>query len=268
MGSPIVETWVNTTVLIRNEWNRIGTGFLVAREIAPDQGQILLVTNKHVIHKDEAMRRQASRITITANITEPDGKIRRKEFPLPMAGRPWGEHVDADVDVLVIEVTDLILAHPEMHRKWAMYGDFADQKVLEEQEITIGEEVFIIGYPLGLSQGESCFPLVRQGVIATRIGENVREVKADGSVTVLPAFRVDGGIVPGSSGSPVVLKPVFGRVVKGKIELRTALPCLLGIVATTHTTYVEQGTQRFQTLAGLGLAFDAATIKDTIESFF
>ena len=115
-------------------------------------------------------------------------------------------------------------------------------------------------------------PLVRQGIVATRIGERIhmRLRSPSGNVgrVEIPGFLVDAAIIPGSSGSPVVLKPVIGRKVKEKIEMTMATPYLLGIVSATETASIRVEQQAFPVLAGLGIVFDAVTIQETVEQFF
>jgi hypothetical protein len=79
---------------------------------------------------------------------------------------------------------------------------------------------------------------------------------------------VDAAIVPGSSGSPVVLKPIIGRRVGEKISLEAAHPYLLGIVSASETAALRVEDQIFSTFAGLGIVFDVSTIRETIERFF
>lgn len=79
---------------------------------------------------------------------------------------------------------------------------------------------------------------------------------------ILRGFLYDGASIRGSSGSPVVLKPGMGRLIGNGIHMSPAPMILLGIVAEIRFVI---GSDNF---AGLGLAFDAATIKETIELFF
>ena len=129
-----------------------------------------------------------------------------------------------------------------------------------------------IGYPLGLRQGDSNFPLVRQGVIATKIGMRLKDkVESPGGTLrdrTLRAFLVDGATVPGSSGSPVILKPVIGRIQGNTIVMGAAPTVLLGIVAETKYAPVQLGATIIPSFAGLGLAFEVETIRETIELFF
>lgn len=76
---------------------------------------------------------------------------------------------------------------------------FADEAKRKKLDITVGEEVITIGYPLGLRQENTNLPLVHQGLIATKIGELLRDkVPAPGGGfrnRPLRAFLIDGATV-------------------------------------------------------------------------
>jgi len=106
---------------------------------------------------------------------------------------------------------------------------------------------------------------VRSGIIATQIGETLIdyvEEKGTKRQRVVRGFLIDGATIPGSSGSPIVLKPVTGRAVKGNVVLGIAHPMLLGIVSETLYSSVKTAKWDIPSFAGLGLVFDADTIKD------
>ena len=65
--SQISRTWTYSTVLIYNQWNHFGTGFLVKRDINETSAKIFLVTNKHVLHKETAQRNVATHIVCHLN---------------------------------------------------------------------------------------------------------------------------------------------------------------------------------------------------------
>jgi hypothetical protein len=276
MASPIAETWVYTTMLIENEWGKKGTGFLVSRLISDEHGRIFLATNKHVLHKEAEMRQSANRVILYLNIKNVDGSITGQTAELPLnlndGSKRWREHTDKDVDVLAFDVSPLIAQYPQIKGKWADYSDFGDRAKMEELDVTIGEEVLVIGYPLGLRHAKTNFPLVRGGIIATRIGENLEDEYKEKDETIrkrlLRGFLIDGAVIPGSSGSPVVLKPTTGRFVKDKILLGLSPAILLGIVAETRYAPIRTPEGYIPSFAGLGLAFDAETVKETIELFF
>jgi hypothetical protein len=109
-------------------------------------------------------------------------------------------------------------------------------------------------------------------VISTKIGACIKDKVQDNQGNTrnrnLRAFLIDGATVPGSSGSPVVLKPVIGRIQGNAIHMGAAPPVLLGIVAETKYAPVQLGAGVIPSFAGLGLVFDVETIYETIELFF
>lgn len=276
MASPLVHEWLYATVPIDNPQGESGTGFLVFRATDTDQGRVFLVTNKHVVARNPVLRASVSHVTCHFNTKKADGTTGTVYGAIQLAN-PDGsqrvrQHPDPDTDVLAIEVTDVIEVNRQIQKRWARYDLFADAAKRRELDITVGEEVLTIGYPLGLRQGDTNFPLVRQGLIATKIGELLRDkVPVSGGGfrdRALRAFLIDGAIVPGSSGSPVVLKPVVGRFVGSAIAIGPGPMVLLGIVAETMYAPVQFGPDTIPSFAGLGLVFEVETIRETIELFF
>ena len=276
MASPLVQGWLYATVPIDNPQGESGTGFLVFRTVESDRGRIFLVTNKHVICRDPVQRASVTHVVCHFNTKEPDGRqgIVSGNIPLldPAGSKRYREHQDVDTDVAAIEVTDVMQLNPTIEKRWVSYDLFGDKDKRAELDITVGEEIVTIGYPLGLRQGDSNFPLIRQGVIATKIGaflkDKVHTATGKPRDRTLRAFLIDGATVPGSSGSPVILKPVIGRLQGNSIMLGTPPAVLLGIVAETKYAPVQFGTGVIPSFAGLGLAFEVETIRETIELFF
>jgi len=278
VGSPLVDTWLYTTLLIENQWGELGTGFLISRLIDKDIGKFFLATNKHVLNKDPELRESSTHVFLHFNIRNSDGSIRKQRIAWPIissdGSKLWRSHPDQDVDVLVFDVTSFINFRKDIVAKWVNYSLFCDRSIIEEKDITIGDEVIVVGYPLGFRHRTTNFPLFRSGMISTCIGEELEDIIRENGVErrrTLRGFLIDGGIVPGSSGSPVVLKPTIGHINrKAKtIMMGTLPPYLLGIVAETrYAPILTDKEEAIPSFAGLGLAFDAVTIMETIEIFF
>lgn len=278
MASPLTNEWLFATVPIDNPQGGSGTGFLVARDKDDGQGgRVFVATNKHVVHPDPAKRASVPHLKIHFNTRkDEDGALDTNSAIIPLVqddgAKRYREHPDPDVDVFALEVSDVMWLNPSIKKRWVKYDLFVDDSKREELDITVGEEVVTIGYPLGLRQGNSNLPLLRQGMIATPPGAKLtdRAKNPDGSIRerTIPAFLIDGATVPGSSGSPVVLKPVLGRPIKGKIKLTTAPPVLLGIVAETKYAPISTAGGVIPGFSDLGLVFDASTIRETVELFF
>jgi len=156
LASPIADSWIYATIRIENEWGNKGTGFLVTRALDPNSSLIFLCTNKHVLNQDDKKRQTATKIICHLNETGKDDKIVGVKHELPLAfsngKKRWKEHPDKDVDVLVFDVTDLIIQRPKMVKKWINYCLFADKDTLSKEDITIGEEILVLGYPVIVPQ--------------------------------------------------------------------------------------------------------------------
>ena len=276
MASIIEREWIYATLPIKNPQNGLGTGFLVARmHDSNDRGKIFLVTNKHVIHTNAENRDSVTHITCHFNSRngESTGTC---EVDIPLRDNQgeclFRQHPDLDTDVYAIDITHVITTNKSINAKWVQYDMFATEEIRQELDITVGEDIITIGYPLGLRQGHSNLPLLRQGLISTEIGKPILDQVRNPDNTIrdrtLRAFLIDGATIHGSSGSPVVLKPVTGRVIGNSLNLASAPPVLLGIVAETKYAPILYGNNTYFSFAGLGLVFEVETIKETIELFF
>ena len=272
MASPIESTWARATILIETTSGGRGTGFLVGRELAKDQWRILLITNKHVLDADATKRNAMKSVKLHINV-EVNGSVVGKIVDYPLedtTGKWWREHPSADIDVLAINAVPLFNAQKKIANRFAPEDLFAPAAKRKEMDISAGEEIMTVGYPSGIRQGKTNSPLIRQGIIATRIGEELHEeVPCPGGVRIRKsrAFLIDGATIPGSSGSPVVLKPVTGRHQGDAIVMGGTAPVLLGIVAETRFAPISVGGGAIPGFAGLGFAFEVETIQEVMNLF-
>jgi V8-like Glu-specific endopeptidase len=276
VASPIALSWAQATVRVENENGDAGTGFLVIRKIGGKKGKVFLLTNKHVVGFDAAKRDAARFLTLYVNIRTENGEVMGTSLQTPLVQdgvKLWRQHPNPNVDVLAVDVTHLINAHPRLQSQGVDYSLFATPEILKKEQITEGDEVLVIGYPLDLYHSRINSPLVRQGIIATKIGTPIQIRFLNSSSkwqrVEIPGFLIDASILPGSSGSPVVLKPIIGRMVGQKIEMAMPPPYLLGIVSATETASIHvMKDNYFSVLAGLGIVYDVSTIRETVELFF
>lgn len=275
MASPALLSWIKTTIRIKNDWDDTGTGFLVSRMVGDERAKAFIVSNKHVLNRESNLRNDAQEISIYVNmVAEPENEIvcQKLIFPLHYADstKKWREHPDPDIDVIAFDATSLITHFPNLEKSMAFYSSFADHQIINEYDISIGDEVLVIGYPSGLSQGITNHPIVRSGIIASDITKPFQDKIEESGVTRIRTnrgFLIDGATIPGSSGSPVILRPISGRYIHGKIDSNIAPAYLLGIITETYYAPVETTKWRASSFAGLGLALDAETILETIELF-
>jgi hypothetical protein len=274
MASPIETTWAAATVLLETPTGR-GTGFLVGRAAGPDQWRTFLVTNKHVLAADPAQRKALKSIKLYINVMS-GGKLvgDSVDYPLEDAtgtGSWVREHPDPDIDVLAIAATPLYIGRPDIQNKFVTEDLFGVSARRLAMDISAGEEIMVVGYPSGIRQGLTNHPLIRQGIVSTRIGEPLHEdiphQNGPPKTRISRAFLIDGATIPGSSGSPVVLKPVIGRLQGNTIMMGTAAPVLLGIVAETRFAPIQTSAGVVPGFAGLGFVFDVETIVEVLNLF-
>ena len=269
----IETTWADATVLIETPNGGRGTGFLVARPLGQDRWKNFLVTNKHVLDTDPAVRNAMKLVRLHLNVMKAGVKSGEVvDYPLEdPSGKWWREHPEPDIDVLAINTVPLFNTLKDIANRAVPEEMFGLAAKRRELDITAGEEIVVVGYPSGLRQGKTNSPLIRQGIIATRIGEELHEEQADSTGAVMTrvsrAFLIDGATIPGSSGSPVVFKPVTGRLLKGTIVMDIAPPLLLGVVAETRFAPINTGADIIPGFAGLGFAFDVETIVEVMDLF-
>ena len=203
-----------------------------------------------------------------------DGTLQGETVDYPLgdaSGSFVREHPAADVDVLAVSAVPLFNGVKDIANKFVPEEMFALAEMRKAMDITAGEDIVVVGYPSGIRQGLTNFPLIRQGIIATRIGEELHEEEAlpGGGVRVRVSrgFLIDGATIPGSSGSPVVLKPLTGRLQGNTIMMGSVNPVLLGIVAETRFAPIQTGGATIPGFAGLGFAFDVETIVEVLNLF-
>ncbi len=185
------------------KWVPEASGFLYGDFISKQGDQslytIYLVTNRHVILDHIAAA--AGPLSIRFNLQSP-GSAREYDVPLnDEHGKPtWHAHPDSDVDLAVIKINGNFLKE-----QGAKYDFFRSESNLLTREkakeigLSEGNGIFVLGFPLGLVDGMQDYVIVRQGAIA-RIRDRLDS-------PMVKFFLIDSFMFPGSSGSPVVLKP-------------------------------------------------------------
>ncbi|MBN4064413.1 trypsin-like peptidase domain-containing protein [Dehalococcoides mccartyi] len=274
MPSPTTKEWASLTLLVENDWGEFGTGFLVSKEFdSGDENYFIkhmyLVTNKHVIGSTKQLRDDVESIKLYGDFVE-DGES--KKFILDLEINPGGiqEHPSPDVDVAAIRATGLFKRFPETKNKCIPITAIKSPSELATLNIGAGDRVLIYGYPGGIAHANINAPFIRTGIISSQLGEPlVDQVDDEGQsrVRTIKGFLVDGGVVPGQSGSPVIWEPPVVERENSGLVWRNRSPELIGIIAETRYAPIDSGMIKLEGFAGLGLAFDADTIKETIELF-
>lgn len=181
-----------------NNFQAIATGFLVGflsgekNEHGDSLFRIFLVTNKHVFNnKKEVWLRFNKGLGSTRYkidlVNENNGKI-------------WSMHTDSNVDVAVIPINANKLKEDGIEFAWIPDNLMAFSDIIKTLGITQGDDVFVLGFPMGLTGKEKNYVIVRGGVIA-RLDEEI--------IDTTKTFLIDSFVFPGNSGGPVILKPTI-----------------------------------------------------------
>jgi hypothetical protein len=252
----------------RVEWQTTGTGFfygyLVENNADPTKKmyEIYLVTARHVVQGHLA----ANRGDLKARINPKESTSPVQEFSIPNkvsdSESAWFYHPDPKIDIAIVR-TNL----PELNKLGFEPSFFLnDQSLvrtrLAENQVSAGDGIFVLGFPMNLAGVQRNYVIVRQGVIA-RISEMLE--KASNS------FLVDSFVFPGNSGGPVVLKPEAFSIQGTKSQSHAAL---IGLV-TSYRPYsdlaVSPQTGRprvvFEENSGLAEVLPVDYIEETIKAW-
>ena len=173
---------------------------------------VFVVTNRHVVKGQDQM---------WIRFHAPAGQ-RPKVLPIPRGPRPfpWVLHPDPDIDLAVlptaaIEIPDGL--DPDRFLTLRSHTVTIDD--LRSSEFSEGNELFILGFPMGIAGTDQNDVIVRHGIVA-RIQDWYDGRSKD--------FLIDSSIYPGNSGGPVILKPVLWGFGKGR---RFTTPKIIGLVS-------------------------------------
>lgn len=119
-------------------------------------------------------------------------------------------HTNAEVDVAVIEVHDLLIDKIKGDTKYAQWYSVSSDNFAGNNNIKVeaSDDIIVIGYPRFLYDEVNLYPIVKSGIIASRWGADFNGK---------PHFLIDAKLFPGSSGSIVLSKPIDIVVKEGQI---------------------------------------------------
>lgn len=241
----------------------IASGFFYGRRVgATPQGvaqySVYLVSNRHVFEGLDA--------AVIRTNPPADDPAPARDWPLQMnngTGTPkWIAHPRESVDVAAIKVN-----YNQIRQEGMQVSFFTDDGTalssaqLVEAGITEGDNLFVLGYPMGLVGEHRAVVIVRNGSIA-RIRDALTRPEE--------SYLVDSAVFPGNSGGPVVIRPE-GVALEGTSQPTRAR--LIGIV-TGYVSFTEVAVSAqtgrvrnvFEENSGLASAHLVDAIDDCIEA--
>jgi hypothetical protein len=270
------EAFLRSTTLVeyQNGPNSVsvGTGFFLFRPTTEYRGQVLLITNKHVLPPEGSARSIKIRVTVS---TGEKAAVQFVEVPIVGADGKYLPtvrlHPNPGFDVAAVNVTEAIVMH-SIQGVWIPVGLLSTPERLKNENITVGDEVYLLGYPSAIFDARNASPILRTGVIATVPAEgyafNDTLRQQFGLPDRIDGFLVDANVFPGSSGSVVILKQqstTIGPNGETMISDSKKVPYVLGIVSGSIP--INDSALGSNERMGLGIVYSAEAIRTVAESF-
>lgn len=246
---------------IQKKW--IGTGFLYAKFISvseenPEESNynVYLITNKHVLQNQK-------NIILRFN---PQNGQEATDFPASLEDQDgnalWTGHPTPETDVAVLSINiQMIIATGMKYGIFKSDKDILTKQQLMDNEVSEGDFLYVLGFPMGMMPSDRQHVIVRSGIIA-----RIRDLYEERS----ECFTIDSLVFPGNSGGPVVYKPELVSI-QGTKPLKQA--ALIGIVKSYipyRDVAISQQTQRprviFEENSGLANVETVDKIIETIEA--
>lgn len=217
---------------------------------------VYLVTNRHVIE-------DATDIIVRFNAL-PGAKSQTYRISMNNSEQAshWVVHPDPDLDIAVLVIDAFVPKMEESGIKLSFICEGIHTTTLDEMrnsEFSEGNEVFVLGFPLGMAGVTQNYVILRQGTIA-----RIRDWYRDDA----KSFLIDSFIFPGNSGGPVFSTPVIASYEhKPRIGLK-----LIGMVSG-YLPYTDVASSRqtgrpkiiFEENSGLAEVVPVDAIQKTIS---
>jgi hypothetical protein len=173
---------------------------------------LYLITSRHVVI-NETLGHHPDVLQLTLHTDALDlRKTAVLSIPLYLAGVPqWIQHpkYQSRADVVAVAIND-----PQVLNNHFIDTFRTTDIVFPEQNVPIGQEVLILGFPLGFHDTVNHLPVVRSATIASSFSHPFQGE---------PCFLTDARMHRGSSGSPVIAKMPAGSQTVGQAEQKWQL---------------------------------------------
>lgn len=171
-------------------------------------------------------------------------------------------HPDPDVDVAVVFLNVNFLQEQGLRLQVFVNDSHTlTRQQLNEQGITEGDGVFVLGFPMGMVGGEQSVVTARTGCVA-----RIRDFSAGTTVE----FLVDAQVFPGNSGSPVVLRPEAMSIVGTQSHNASSLVGIVKSCVPYQDVAISAQTGRprviFEENTGLAAVHGVDAINETISA--
>lgn len=252
-----------------------GTGFLLREYVVLRNARIpltFLVTNKHMLGdwniSNGSIQNYNSKIEVFLYAAKDSTGLTYKSVTIDLGYKNRFTsvlvHPNPKIDIAIVLVSkEVSFAHSESNTFGLSY-------LLDFDKITseagLGDQVFALGYPGGITSLKNNYPIAKAGSIASLPGEEFVvdipykdyknldcQIRVEGKIVL-----IDGLLVAGNSGSPIVLPGVTVRrdPVTGDVQ----------ILNERSPNYVI-GIQSSVLPSGLSIVYSSDYIKELVSLF-
>jgi len=214
---------------------------------------LYFVTNRHVVIKAEEDF-FPDELVLTLH-TNPNDIRQNGTLSLRLYddGEPlWLEHPigGKEIDVVALSVNG-----EQVESRFFVRAFSAADHISQDVDISIGEDVLVIGYPMGFHDVMHNLPLVRNAIMAS-----VYPVPFEGK----PIILIDSRLHRGTSGSPVLTKPtqMIRRTDGSTSMLGQPVSFLVGVHSAT-VDVLDRDPEQDEPL-GLNVVWFASLIPDIV----
>jgi len=248
----IRETFIAVALTIQLQGGKpigTGTGFFYTKD------EILyFVTNHHIVlPKQKGIKPDTLRLKLHV---DPNDLTKNQDFDIKLysKGKPvW--HVHKDYNEKKIDIAVLKLDLHAVQKKYIIKALSGANFLPKKYVLAPGQDVFVLGYPRGLSDTKHNLPLARNAMVSS-----LYPVHFEGN----PFFLIDAVLHPGMSGSPVFTKPSNTWVDnQGNVDIKAGNPFyFLGV----HSDTLHAKLASRKEPLGLGTVWYANLIDEIIDS--
>lgn len=196
MSEQLMHSTIRIEVLDSN-YNRVstGTGFFFSFKFKENKEVLTLVTNKHVVENSNIGRLVFTEASIN---NKPKYGI-KFSYSINDFENAFIPHPDPNVDLCIMPMQPILEDAKARYNK-TFFIISLDESVIPSceqiKELSVLEDIIMIGYPNGLWDETNNLPIIRRGVTAVHPKFNYNN-KTD--------IVIDAACFPGSSGSPVCI---------------------------------------------------------------
>jgi len=207
----IPPAYLNSVVSIgaesKNEKNEpifksLATGFLIGKSVGEknEKGEepysLFLATNRHVFY-NEKTKQYKKEVFFRFNTIENKSHLFKVSLLNANSKPIWSMHENEKVDLAVLPINPNVMNEAKIEYYFFREKDAFFAKDFGSKNISTGDGLFVLGFPMSISGKAKNFVIARKGIIA-RVDEEVLE---EGF------YYIDSSAYPGNSGGPVIIKP-------------------------------------------------------------